>query len=517
MKFDFRILLMGLACALPLACCCSHSGDETGGGTGGGTEPDRPQEKDGDVVAYVTTADGRQLFRKSTFDFAKAGSMSPNQVKFEADASAKEVDGFGLAVTTASAYNLLKMAPEDRKAFLTELFSKTEGAGSSLIRVSIGASDFCLNDEYTWCDTEGLENFAVASEDWDYLFPVLREIYAINPDVKIIASPWSCPKWMKGGSYGYEGYSSAELEKSFPNWTSGRLKPSRYADYAEYFVRWIRTMRQEGFGIYAVTMQNEPLNHGNSMSMYMPWRDQKEFIKVLGPALADAGLGDVKIMLFDHNYNYDNKDDQRNYPLNIYADTEAGRWAAGSAWHSYGGDVSELDNIRTANPEKDIWFTEASIGEWNYSFESCLLNDFSSIFLGTLSRGGRGVTLWNLMLDDKNGPYSPHNGSCKTCYGGVTVNSSDYRTVTRNTHWYNVVHASAVVKSGARMMRVKGYQAPSGTELGMFLNPDGTIGVLVCNKASEDRTIVFGAADYTVNLKVPARSIASATWKDRQF
>ena len=515
MKFNLRILLMALSCAVPLACCCSPSGDVGGGGDkgGGAEQPDEPQVTD--VVSYTTTADGLRLFSRSGFNFAKAGSMSPNQVRFSKDGSAPEVEGFGLAVTTASACNLLKMTQEDRTAFLTELFSPTEGAGSSLIRVSIGASDFCLKDEYTWCDSEGMENFAVAAEDRDYLFPVLKEIYAINPDVKIIGSPWSCPQWMKGGSYGYEDYDPDYLEKDFRNWTSGRLKPSCYAAYASYFAEWIKAMEANGFKIHAVTMQNEPLNHGNSMSMYMPWRDQKEFIKVLGPALEKAGLGDVKILLFDHNYNYDNVSDQRNYPLNIYADAEASKWADGSAWHSYGGDVSELDNIRAANPEKDIYFTEASIGEWNYSFGSCLLNDFSSIFLGTLKRGGRGVTLWNLMLDDKNGPYSPHSGSCKTCYGGVTISSSDYRTITRNSHWYNVVHASAVVKPGARMMTVSGYEASSGTEVLMFANPEGTVAALVCNKSSEERTVVFGADSYTVNLKVPAKSLVSALWKDK--
>ena len=508
---NFNKILIGILCTLPLACSAtSPKGDEPGK-----EEPEVPVETTGDVTAYITTADGLTLFKKSTFDFAKAGSMSPNQVKFEEDPDARSVEGFGLAITTASCYNLLKMNADDRTAFLKELFDVSNGCGSSLIRVSIGASDFCLKDEYTWCDKKGLENFGVPAEDKNYLFPILKEIYAINPDVKIIGSPWSCPLWMKGGYYGYEGYESSVLEKDFANWTSGRLKPSCYSDYAQYFVKWIQTMRTEGFDIYAITMQNEPLNHGNSMSMYMPWKDQKEFLKVLGPALDNAGLGDVQVLLFDHNYNYDNKSDQKRYPLNIYADSQEYKWAAGSAWHSYGGDVSELDNIVSAYPEKDIYFTEASIGTWNYSFENCLLNDFSSIFMGTLKRGGRGVTLWNLMLDEKHAPYSPHDGSCKTCWGGVTINSSDYKTITRNTHWYNVAHASIVVKDGAKKMKINGYNVPSGVEVQMFKNTDGSIGVLVCNKASSEQTIVFGADDYTVNLKVPARSIASAKWNNK--
>ncbi|MGN1210120.1 MAG: glycoside hydrolase family 30 beta sandwich domain-containing protein [Candidatus Cryptobacteroides sp.] len=506
-----EILLLGLFLLTISGCNNPEKEDESGTGNGCGEQTEQVKE----VKAWVTNCNGSSLFASSSFDFGKPGSMSPYQVTYDKTQTGPEIDGFGLAITTATAYNLLKMDKEDRTAFLTELFSKDKGVGSSLIRVSIGASDFCLNDEYTWCDSEGLENFAVHEEDKTWLFPVLKEIYAINPDVKIIGSPWSCPKWMKGGgSYGYEGYDAQTLEKDYPHWTSGRLKPSCYEAYAGYFVKWIQTMEAEGFDIHAITMQNEPLNHGNSMSMYMPWRDQRDFIKVLGPAMEKAGLSDVKILLFDHNYNYDGKDDQRNYPLNIYADAEAYRWADGSAWHNYGGNVSELDNISAANPEKDIYFTEASIGEWNYSFQNCLTNDFSSIFLGTLSRGGKGVTLWNLMLDDKKGPYSPHDGSCKTCYGGVTINSSDYKTITKNSHWYDVAHASVALKPGAKRIATKGYEFPSGFEYEMFINPDGSVSVLFCNRTDADQQIVFANNSFTVKYTVPAKSIASLLWQE---
>lgn len=193
MKFKLKILLVALVCAFPLTCCsCSHTEKDNGGDNGGGTvQPDEPKESD--ITEYVTTADGLQLFRKSSFDFAKPGSMSPNQVKFSEDADAKEVDGFGLAITTATCYNLLKMSQADRTAFLKEMFSENDGVGSSLIRVSIGASDFCLNDEYTWCDKKGIENFGVPDEDKNYLFPILKEIYAINPNVQIIGTPVVLP------------------------------------------------------------------------------------------------------------------------------------------------------------------------------------------------------------------------------------------------------------------------------------------------------------------------------------
>ena len=497
-------------------------------------EPDKPAPKPEvvkkDVVTYVTTEDSRRQFEISTFKFDKPGTMSPNQVMYDkTDLSEITVDGFGLAVTTSSAYNLLKMDPTDRTAFLEETFSREKGAGMSLIRVAIGASDFCLDDNYTWCDTPGLENFAVHSEDKDYLFPVLKEIYAINPDVKIIGSPWSCPLWMKCNMPGGNNWNVSQFnvpvtdETTYNSWTGGRLKPSCYDDYAEYFVKWIQTMEKEGFDIHAITMQNEPLNPGNSMSLVMPWQDQKEFVKVLGPAMDKAGLADVEILLFDHNFNYDGKEGQDNYPLNIYADPEAYKWADGSAWHAYGGNVTELDEIYAANPEKSIYFTEASIGEWiggwenrwDFNFLSnCLLNDFSSIFLGTLKRGGSGVTLWNLMLDDKRGPYSRHDGSCKTCYGGVTIHSGNYKSLVKNSHWFDCAHASVAIKPGAKKMTYSAMNIASGVEMQMYLNPDNTVGVVICNKSTKDQDFAFANTKFTVNFTAPAKSVSSVLWQE---
>jgi glucosylceramidase len=131
-----------------------------------------------------------------------------------------------------------------------------------------------------------------------------------------------------------------------------------------------------------------------------------------------------------------------------------------------------------------------------------------------MKRGGRGVTLWNMMLDDKNGPYSPQDGSCKTCYGGVTIKSSDYKTITKNSHWFNVAHASAVVKPGARMMQTTGSKFPIAFEYQMFLNPDGTVGVLLLNGQSTSQQVIFRNDTFTVKYTVPASSIVSLIWKE---
>lgn len=451
---------------------------------------------------YTTDAAKDHLFAEETITLEKAGKPE-NGVFLNPSEKFQTIDGFGAAMTWATCYNMLQMTQEDRTALLKELFDKEEGLGIGLIRVSVGASDFNV-EEYTWCDEEGIENFKIDPRDAEVVIPVLKEMYAINPDVKIIASPWSTPKWMKMGLDG-----TGKMD----SWTSGRLDPAYYQDYATYFVKWIQTMDQYGFNVFALTPQNEPLNKGNSMSTFMPWTDQRDFIKdALGASLQNAGL-DTKILLFDHNYNYDNLPDQQGYPINIMKDPEAAKYIAGSAWHDYGGSVTELDKVVAANPGQDIYFTEASIGTWNYRWERALMRDFKNIFLETMKRGCKGVTLWNMVLDDKRGPYSPQNGSCKTCFGAVEISAETFKVVDRKTHYYQIAHASKVVKQGAVRIGNSGYQAEGVTYL-TFQNPDGSYAALVLNENDAPETLSFVGKKHSASVTAPAKSIVSVLWND---
>ena len=454
-----------------------------------------------EATAFTTSVGGLRLaeskiplMRPST---AAAYRVLPTGKTFQT------VDGFGLAITQASCYNLLKMSPADRTAFLTEVFDRERGMGSSLIRVCIGGSDFSM-DEFTWCDEPGLEHFAVHPLDEQYLFPILDEIYAINPAVKIIASPWSAPLWMKVGEDGKTPHSQ---------WYAGHLGEAYYQDYAKYFVRWIQEMERRGYPIMAVTLQNEPLNRGNSMSTYMSWQEQSNFIKwAIGPAFAAAGLK-TKVLVFDHNYSYDGDSGQHDYPVHIFEDPEAGRYVQGSAWHNYGGNVSVLDGVHARFPDKEIYFTEASIGTWNYSFEDCLINDFRDVFLGTLGRWGKGVTLWNLMLDYQGKPFRPRG--CSTCYGAVSIDASDYslESIVRNSHYYDVAHCSKVLQPGAVRLGTSGYSA-AGLTYQLYRNPDGSYAALILNETDSDALLNFVTDNYAVACRIPARAVQSVTWSE---
>ena len=387
--------------------------------------------------------------------------------------------------------------------FLKDTFSPTEGLGHSYVRISIGCSDFSLS-EYSLCDTPGIENFGLTSEETDYVIPVLKEILEINPELKIMGSPWTPPQWMKVNNL-------TDLQPFF-SWTSGQLNPAYYSDYATYFVKWIKAMNQNGINIYSVTPQNEPLNRGNSASLYMGWEEQYEFSQNhLVPQFKEASLN-TKIYLFDHNYNYDNIADQKGYPMNIYDAGIDSEMVAGAAYHNYGGDKSELLKVQSRYPEREMVFTETSIGTWNdgHNLEKRLIDDMREVALGTVNNGCKAVIVWNLMLDSERGPN--REGGCQTCYGAVDIDISDYSTITRNSHYYIISHLSSVVKPGAVRIGTSGLSDP-GIIHSAFENSDGTYAVVLLNSAPDSKSITLDDGNKHFTYEVPAGSVASYQWK----
>lgn len=341
------------------------------------------------------------------------------------------------------------------------------------------------------------------SEEKDYILPILKEILAINPSIKVIAAPWTCPKWMK--------VKSLTDRTPLDSWTNGQLNPDYYQDYATYFVKWIQAFKAEGIDIYAVTPQNEPLNRGNSASLYMEWEEQRDFVKTaLGPQMKAAGLS-TKIYAFDHNYNYDNIESQKNYPGKIYEDAAASQYLAGAAYHNYGGNREELLNIHQAYPEKELLFTETSIGTWNSGrdLSKRLMEDMEEVALGTINNWCKGVIVWNLMLDNDRGPN--REGGCQTCYGAVDINNSDYKTIIRNSHYYIIAHLSSVVKPGAVRIATTGY-TDNGITCSAFENTDGTYAFVLINNNEKSKKITVSDGQRHFAYDVPGKSVTSYRW-----
>ena len=447
------------------------------------------------VAVMVSTASRSKEFVRETF-YAKSKNNSAGVITLNPGTRFQSMDGFGAAVTGSTCYNLLKMKQEDRTAFLKETFSDEEGLGFSYIRISIGCSDFSLS-EYTCCDVKGIENFALQKEELEYVIPVLKEILAINPTLKIMGSPWTCPRWMK--------VQDLTSLRPYYSWTSGQLNPNYYQDYATYFVKWIQAFESHGIPIYSVTPQNEPLNRGNSASMYMNWDEEAEFVKTaLGPKFVENNIK-TKIYAYDHNY------DVWDYPIKMYADVEAAEFLVGAAYHNYIGQRSGLLQAHNAAPSKELIFTETSIGMWNdgRNLSVRLPDDMRDIALGTVNNWCRAVIVWNLMLDSDMGPN--RDGGCQTCYGAVDIERNDYKTITRNSHYFIIGHLSAVVKPGAYRISTSG--GPSGITYSAFENEDDSYAFVALNdNESEQKIVVYDGTQY-VKYDLPGKSVASFRWK----
>ena len=476
------------------------------GGSGNEPEPATPTTPTvpttGDVKALTTTDNRSKDLTESFINFSTTDNMSPSTIRLKASEEFQTIDGFGAAITGSTAYNLLKMQPADRTAFLKQTFSHSEGYGMSYIRICIGCSDFSLS-EYTCCDKEGIENFALTDEETKYVIPVLKEILTYNPELKIMASPWTAPKWMKVNNL-------TDL-KPYDSWTGGQLNPKYYQDYATYFALWIKAFNKEGIDIYAMTPQNEPLNRGNSASMFMGWQEQRDFVKTaLGPKFKAEGI-DTKIYVFDHNYNYDNMADQQGYPTKIYADEEASKYIAGAAYHNYGGNLNELNAIHKANPDKELVFSESTAGDWNNgaNLQARLIDDMEQITLGTVNRWCRGAIIWNLMLDSKRGPNRP--GGCTTGFGAVDIND-DFKTIRRNSFYYIMAQMSAGVKPGAKRIGTEGF-TKNGLTFSAFRNPDNSYALVLSNKNSEDVRATVDDGSHHFPVTVPAKGIVTLSWK----
>lgn len=343
------------------------------------------------LAVWLTTADQTLLLQRQADDLRFADNANDFPV-ITVDAGQKYqiMEGFGFSLTGGSAMLISRLPAPDRSALLRELFLPGgDGIGVSFLRLSIGASDlsercFTYNDRPDDQSDPELVHFDIEAGDLEVV-PLLREILAINPEIKIMATAWSAPTWMK-------------TNQSF---TGGKLRPDCYAVYAAYLVKYLQAMRDRGITVHAITPQNEPLNQKNEPSMIMEAGEQAEFIKNhLGPALQAAGLADVELFCWDHNC------DVPEYPLEVFADAEARRYLTGSAWHLYGGDISVLSEVHQLYPEMKLYFTEQWVGS-DGQFGGDLMWHVKNVLIGSIRNWSRTVFEWNLASDPFCCPHTP--------------------------------------------------------------------------------------------------------------
>jgi glucosylceramidase len=402
----------------------------------------------------------------------------------------QQMDGFGASLTDSSAWLLWhKLTDQQRKEVLEKLFSPSKGIGLSVLRQPMGASDFAIED-YSYDDLPPgetdpeLKKFSI-DHDRAYIIPILRDALALNPRLKIIASPWSPPAWMKTSE----------------SMIQGALLPSTYAPMAKYFVKFIHAYETTGIPIYAVTMQNEPLNIPNDYpGLGMTASEQIVFLRdYLGPTFRDANLK-TKIMVFDHNW------DLIGFPIKVLSDSKAAAAAAGTAIHCYGGSVTAQSELHSRFPDKDIWLTECSGGEWQ---KGKLLEQQARLIIGATRNWAKSVVLWNLALNQDHKPYL---GGCTTCRGVITINDSVAPSqVIETVDFTALAHASKFVEPGAFRIDSNSFGEGSLEDVA-FRNPDGTIVLLVLNSASTPTEFNIEWKGRYAFYKLGSAAVATFVW-----
>jgi O-glycosyl hydrolase len=412
--------------------------------------------------------------------------------------SYQQIDGFGASLTDSSAYLLYySLTAQQRLDILTELFDSDSGIGLNYLRQPMGTSDMRRRADYTYDDIPSsasndyaLTLFTIAS-DQAYIIPVLLEVTAINPQIKIMGSPWGPPTWMKvGRQFGYGSLIDDDRV---------------YNALADYFVKYVQAYAGVGIDINSITVQNEPLlEPGSYPGMQMSAAEQIRLIKLLGPKFAAAGIS-TKIICYDHNW------DNTTYPLAVLADSTARGYIAGTAFHGYSGDVSAQTTVHNAYPDKEMHYTEWSDGEWNdYGFAGNLIENSETI-IDVIRNWSRTFIKWNLALDQNNGPKIA--GGCDTCYGVITLNTSTGQ-ITRNPQYYSMGQVSKFVQPGAYRIWST-VSVGSGIKNVAFLNPDGTRVCMAINTstAAHNLKIVWNSQHFIYTL--PASSVATFIWPNQ--
>jgi glucosylceramidase len=285
--------------------------------------------------------------------------------------------------------------------------------------------------------------------------------------------------------------------KTNNNSKGGSLKPELHDAYARYFVKYIQGMAAEGITIDAITIQNEPLHPGNNPSLLMLPEQQAAFIKEsLGPAFEAANL-DTKIIIYDHNA------DHPDYPITVLNDPEAKRYIDGSAFHLYGGTIDAIAQVHEAHPDRNLYFTEQWIGAPG-NFAGDLAWHVKNLVIGAPRNWSKTVLEWNLAADPNQEPHT--EGGCTECLGALTLAGD---SVTRNTAYYIIAHASKFVRPGS--VRIES-NMPEDLPNVAYLTPNGQKVLIVLNERAEAQTFSLRYDNKQVTTSLPGGAVGTYVW-----
>ncbi|OWP62052.1 glycosyl hydrolase [Hymenobacter amundsenii] len=454
-----------------------------------------PYSAAGRKVTVYTTAQGTK----------QRLTASPTALTFQAQAQPLETQptvfvdpthafqtmiGIGGAMTDAAAETFAKMPKAQQQEFLKAYFSPTDGIGYTLARTTIHSSDFSTGS-YTYI-TDGdskLKSFSI-DHDRKYRLPFIKQcLAAAGGQLTMHVSPWSPPAWMKTNNSMLQG---------------GQLKPEFRQPWADYYVKFIQAYEQEGVPIWGLTTQNEPMAKQKWESCLYTAEDERDFVKnFLGPTLKKAGMGDKKLIGWDHN-----RDLAFQRATTLFDDPEASKyfWGLGFHWYeTWTGSTMQFDNIRRVKetyPDKHLIFTEGCVENFQFSgindwrlgerYGYSMINDFNA--------GTEAWTDWNILLDETGGPN--HVGNF--CYAPIHGDTRSGQLLYTNSYYY-IGHFSKFIRPGAK--RVATASSRDILQTTAFQNPDGSVAVVVMNTTAKPLDFQLWVQGQAAPTTSPAHSI----------
>lgn len=395
----------------------------------------------------------------------------------------QDVLGFGAAFTDAACYTFNRLEAAARESLFHELFHPAE-MGLNLCRTCIGASDYSTEVfSYDEGDPDPEMKRCSIAHDQAYVLPMLREARKVNPELFLFSSPWSPPGWMKAGG----------------SMLGGSMRQRYYGPYAQYFLKFLQSYAAEGVAIQAVTVQNEVDTDQDGRMPACLWPQEYEiaFVKNhLGPVLQKSGMA-TQIWILDHNYNLWGR------AVDELEDPDLRKFCNSVAFHGYVGAPEMMSRVREAFPQVQLYWTEGGPDYTAPDYASDWVQ-WGRTYTQVLRNWCRGITGWNLALDEKGRP----NIGPFTCGGLVTVDSQT-KEISRSGQYWAFAHFSRNVQRGGRRFESTGTVA--GVEHVGFENPDGRR-VLILTNSSDSKSVTLKLANQSANVSLPASSISTLSW-----
>lgn len=439
------------------------------------------------VAEYLTAKDtGQLLARVADLDFAPMPQPTEQQQCVFVDSSAtfQSLLGIGGALTDASAETFYKLPKDKQQELLFAYFDPQAGIGYSLGRTHINSCDFS-SESYAYVkegDTN-LDSFNLAHDE-KYRIPFIKEALAVaGKDFSLFVSPWSPPAWMKSNNDMLHG---------------GSLLPKYYDAWARYYAKFIKAYENEGIPVWGLTVQNEPMASQTWESCIYTAKEECDFVKILGPTLADVGLKDKKLIVWDHNRGMMFQRAQ-----GVLDDPIAAKYVWGIGFHWYAGDNYEnVKRVKEAYPNVNVLLTEAclypfnfkKINEWQWgeTYAKSMINDFNN--------GAVGWTDWNVLLDETGGPNHVNN----FCYAPIHGDTRTGKLHYMNSYYY-IGHFSKFIRPGAK--RIISSSTVDALATTAFVNPDGKIAVVVLNTSENKQPFSLWIQGQAAKTTSPAHSI----------